>query len=122
MQSIFNGGLNLIEVNKAELLAKLEENRSNHIQLYEKAVQAFIKQSISELQNYWSKSMGGDIPDRIVFDHPKSHEQEYTLVIEMLQMSVETTVKISASEFKSFVKDDWDWKQSFISNVTKYVK
>ena len=121
MHSIQNGGLNMIKVDKQELIEKLKENRINHADMYIKAHNAFMIQSIKDLRNAIQKFKNGNVIHNVIFDEPKSHDSEYETVIRMLEMSVDKEVTISMSEFKSFVQDDWDWKKGFVMNATKYV-
>lgn len=122
MESIRNGGLNMIKVSKEELLTKLKENKLAHLKQYVAAYEAFHKDCIKELTRYLSECKKGKITTRITFDEPTCHEDEYNTVIEMLEMSVDTEVTISMGEFKSFVQDQWAWKQAFVMNATKYLK
>ena len=58
---------------------------------------------------------------------PQSHENDYDEAIEMLQFHTITdeedkdTIALSQQDFRTFVRDDWDWKEQFSNMSTMYM-
>ncbi len=49
--------------------------------------------------------------------------KEYDRVIKMLEMSVDTQIELSSSEFQNYVMDDWAWSDNAkLSNSTYTAK
>jgi hypothetical protein len=53
-------------------------------------------------------------------EKPESHLDAYDTVIEMLEMSISNEVVLDARAFKQYVKDEWDWANSFANTTVKY--
>ena len=115
-------GLNLIKVEKEELLKKLIDNRTKHVAEYESAVDGFKTSRIEELQRHLDRAIAGEpVRNNISFDEPACHTDDYDTVIEMLQMSVDEEIYITMSEFKQYVQDKWNWSNSFSVTNSKYL-
>lgn len=115
-------GLNLIKVQKLDLLKKLIDNRNKHLLEYDEAVAGFKKSVIEELQSYLDRAIKGkSVRTTITFDEPRCHEDEYSTVIEMLEMSVDEEIYITMNEFRQYVQDKWHWKESFSVTNMKYI-
>lgn len=115
-------GLNLIKVQKAELLQKLLDNREAHVAEYNEALEGFKKERIRELEKFLVNAIEEkEVPQSITFDVPKSHESDYTTVIEMLEMSVDEEIYITMQEFRQYVQDKWSWKGAFSLTNSKYI-
>lgn len=111
-----------IRVQKIDLLRKLDINRTKHKEDFEAASIGYkkaLKKCLMELLG----SIETDTLDRSDLNEifqiscPKSHEEEYNVVIEMMKMSDDNVVEITAEEFRQYVRDDWNWKPDF--NTTK---
>ena len=109
------GGLDMVKVNKETLLAALRENLKEHIAEFEEAMEGFKAQRIKDLQKYLreAKKEEGNVPNHISFSEPESHEDDYTTVISMLEMSVDEEVHVTMHEFQKYVEDNWSWKKTF---------
>jgi hypothetical protein len=113
--------LDVVRVEKAELLKKLRENRETHIAEFNKATDAFEEAVIIDLKDYLKRAKKGDIVNSIVFNRPTSHEEEYTTVIEMLEFGIDDYVDLSQWEFKTYVQDQWNWKEDFNTTNSFYM-
>ena len=115
-------GMNLIKVNKSELLAKLKVNRDEHKDTFREAWIGYREDVIKELkQHLKAVKAGADIESLISFDTPESHINDYETIIEMLTMSVDDEVYLTRSEFKQYIRDEWSWKNTFVMNSAKYI-
>ena len=114
-------GMNLIKVNKAELLEKIKDNFMKHEEEYAEAMVGFQIDSISELKKLLKDAKAGVIvPSNVYFDIPMSYDKDYETIIEMLEMSIDGEVYLTRSEFKQYIRDEWQWKADFLLSNAKY--
>lgn len=113
-----------IKVNKAELQAKLLDNRRKHETEYNeakagwhvKALEAFNK-AIEDFKNgdYSTVNPLGSLPK------PQHHLKDYDLAIKMLEMSVDNEIEIEQHDFNQYVMDEWSWKAGFALTNSSYL-
>lgn len=110
-----------IKVNKAELLAKLEENRSKHRQIFEEACDGYQKAVVKELDAQLKRAKEGIRRSiQISIPAPIDQTREYDRAIAMLKMSIDSEVLLSEVDFRCYILDDWDWKQKFLTASRAY--
>jgi hypothetical protein len=115
----------LISANKDDLLAKLKTNREKHITEHKSALAGWeqkVREARKELAGWLSDDFDEiDLDDErtdineyqvLVASKPSSHEDDYNVVIEMLEWHDEPTFKIERGQFRKYVQDKWDWKHS----------
>lgn len=114
-------GIQHIAVKKAKLIAVLKENLESHLAQYKEAYAGYRKALISTLgKMYDDAKKGVEVEHAIVLDIPENHAKDYKRVIGMLEMSVDDTVLITATEYNTYVLDDWGWKERFTRTSTEY--
>ena len=108
-----------IRVNKAELLATLEQNRVDHQVIFQEAVEGYRTQALAELEEKIESLRTGDVLKDITFRRtaPKDYTREYDRAIAMIKMSVDEYVVLEEDDFAKYVQDDWNWQGAFLSNV-----
>lgn len=112
-----------VKLNKAALITRVKVNRDNHRKLFEQAQVGFREEVIKELDRHLDAARSNKtLPSLIRFDPPQDHTNEYDRILDMLDMSVEDVVELDSVAFAHFVRDEWQWKQEFLSNVSKYSK
>jgi soluble cytochrome b562 len=112
----------MINVSKADLLAKLKDNLESHRKIFLEAQKGYRKQVIEELDKMISDAKDGKpIKRSIVLPEPSDHTEDYKVVIEMLEMSIDKTFEISQHEFRNYVLDKWDWSQMAFMANSKYL-
>jgi hypothetical protein len=52
--------------------------------------------------------------------YPENHLDDYNRTIAMLELSVADKVKLTASQFESYVMNNWSWKKSFSDSNAAY--
>ncbi|HRC96106.1 MAG TPA: hypothetical protein PK317_04855 [Coprothermobacter proteolyticus] len=122
-----DGNKLVIDVNRLELIKILKKNLNQHVADYneslekfwivaEKDLTALYKEAKKKIQNKSTVSV------TMLFkpDVPMSYESSYKDAIEMLELSVNETIKLDHGAFKRFVKDEWEWKQSFNATTSFY--
>ena len=59
--------------------------------------------------------------DRPVFLKRLTTTKEYDQVIDMLDMSVDSEIELTHSEFRQYVRDEWGWSEMFNTTAVNYV-
>ena len=93
-----------IKVNKTELLSILESNRSKHRQIFEAACDGYQKAVIKELEAQLKRAKEG-IRRSMFINIPAPVDQ---------------TKRVRPGGRDSYVLDDWDWKQKFLTSSRDY--
>jgi hypothetical protein len=110
-----------IKVDKAKLIATLEENRAKHRKIFEEACDGYQKAVIKELEAQLNRAKAGirrNIQINILA--PVDQTKEYDRAIAMLKMSVDNQALLSEQDFQCYVLDDWAWKQNFLARSSSY--
>ena len=123
-----------VNVDKAQLLVTLRENRDRHIITFRGAIQGWRDEAVEQLDGAAKSLMELELSEaesivefpslwvEAANDRPECHRRDYDRAIAMLEMSHDTIVSISAREFDHFVNDEWDWKTDAFSIAnTKYI-
>lgn len=137
-----------IKVNRAELVAKLAVNREQHARDYEEAVKGY-KEEVHKFIDLTYDELAYAIGDLQLEAHsrvddyfdgkkvdfqsvlepryfekspPKSYLDHYDTAIAMFSWETKDEVELSYAEFNCFVRDLWDWKQSFDTSISAYKK
>jgi hypothetical protein len=109
------------KLEKEELLYILRKNRGNHEAIWLEALEEYRKKVIEELERSIAdaKAKKG-IRTYISLQEPKSYLAEYNTVIEMLEMSEDDYVELDYNDFNNYVKDNWRWKNDFLTSNAAY--
>lgn len=138
-------------INREKLIKILRENMAIHIKEYEEAVEGYQDELLKRIEEGYSKAkvaldaaykkIKGDaetlnkseISKRL--DHmtfipqfsvsmpvPKLYKNEYQIAIDIAEHDVRDNLELTYAEFVCFVKDEWDWKEEFVSISTMYKK
>lgn len=110
-----------VKINRLKLLEIMEANRDTHVSDFNEAMIKYREAAIAEMKANLKKAQkGGVIEHYIGADKPQSYESNYNTVINMLKLSEEEVVTLSANEFTQYVEDEWGWKGHFNSTVSNY--
>lgn len=116
--------MNNIKIKKADLLAKIISNRAKHKEQFEDAAINYRKKVLAGLKKLASlAARGGEITKiktGLALTRPESHVEDYDSVIAMLRMSVDNIIELPESDFKTYVLDQWDWKEHFRTSASLY--
>ena len=123
-----------IPVEKNRLIAKLQENKETHSRQYKEAMEGFkdavledLAKQIKTLQT-WVEKVEASTPEQIskrvpvTCQRPENHTSDYEEVIDMMNWTTEKEVKLSTTDFNAYVRDNWDWRQTFASTHMAYNK
>jgi len=111
-----------VKVEKAELVGRIKANRDVHRQVFEKAMEGYRRAAAEFFNEQWGNALD-DRQFAVVFRQPvpEDHSDDYEAALDMLEMSVEDRVTLSAQEFRQYVRDDWGWKKNWTETTSSYV-
>lgn len=121
-------------MNRLELLEKLRTNRAEHKQIIAEAIVGFYANAVAQLQDALDQAKASQAalkagePPRasgrknvhVSLEVPRDMTKAYDTVISMMESNVEQTVKLSASEYRMLVMDEWDWSHQFLVLNSSY--
>lgn len=118
-----NESMRDVKVKTADLLAKLRENFGRHKQELDADRKAYRAKLRKVLLDELNKLETGSVePVGIPVSPPDDHTDDYERAIGMLEMSVDETVVLTATQFAAFVQDKWHWKTTTILKRMSYVE
>lgn len=126
------------EVDRKDLLVILKLNRDAHLRDYREALEGYQTAALDWLTELESL-VGADIKRLkdiistkndvdLIFTTtlhsgltvPQSYAKAYDMVIRMMELEINDTVKLTLEEFQCYVMDDWKWRDTFNQTVTAY--
>jgi hypothetical protein len=111
-----------VTMKKSDLLARVEENREGHREVYEKAMDGYTKAAVAFFQEQLERAKDGNTFVTYFGEPmPEDHTDDYDNVLDMLDMEVGDQITLSNAEFRQYVRDDWGWKQTFIATSSNYI-
>src|SRR4051812_43382189 len=117
-------------VGRRKLLGTLRANRDQHVEDYEEAVKGW-RVKCSEAWRKFAKKAQEQATriatgkamlmlDTPHMPKPTNFKKAYDQVIGMLELSVEDNVKLDAKDYERYVRDQWEWSESFNNATTTY--
>lgn len=111
-----------VTVSTKELLETLIANKGAHIESYKKALANWRLDLLAKLQSFTSRITAGESRFNLTLDPaPVSMEKDYELAIAMVSWNKNDTMILDQQQFNAFVRDDWEWKQSWSLTNSKYL-
>ena len=102
-------GNRTITVQKRNLIEKIEENKANHVKEYAKAVIAYKKEALRQLNDLLLKVNDGVLDAKLDLITPIDNSKNYDRVVEMFEWEVEDEVELEQDEFKEYIQDTTDF-------------
>lgn len=109
-----------VKINRERLLAQLKLNRETHIAEYKEAHELYLAEAVEGLKKMLKDAKAGKVQHHLHLEIPQSYEASYDRAIAMLEWSTDETVELDHSEFESYVRDNWNWKQNFTALAASY--
>ena len=110
-----------ITVEKTKLLEALRANRTRHVAEAAEAEKGFRRALEAELRKMLADVLEGRAARTSTdLKAPVSHERDYDVAIDMLEWSTATSIVVSSSQFRMYVRDEWDWKSTFKMSTERY--
>lgn len=105
----------------SDLLEKLKANREKHTEIIKEAREGYVEEAKKALLAKLRQVKAGKLVAlNFHLSPPEDHTSQYDTVIEMLELCVEKEIELSASDFRRFVQDEWDWSNLFLANTMMY--
>jgi hypothetical protein len=114
-------GSRTIKVKKADLIARIEENKATHIEAYAKAVVAYKKEALKQLSDLTQKVENGDLNVRLNLTTPVDNRKNYDKIIDMFNWEVEDIVELEQSEFNEYVLDETEFARHAMASNSMYL-
>jgi len=112
-------GNRTITVNKQKLMDKIKENKENHIVEYEKAVAAYKKEALKQLEKQINAVNNGSLEARLNLITPIDNRTNYDKILDMFEWEEEELVTLEQSEFNEYVQDETEFaRQAKFSNMS----
>ena len=115
-----------VKVKKAKLLDTLRQNRDKHVEDFKDACTGYreaVEKNVKELLKTVKKADSDTVLDLELYinlSKPVSHKKDYDIAISMLEWSVDEFVNLDQREFRQYVNDEWDWKETFAASTSFY--
>lgn len=111
------------EFKVVDLLDKLRANRTAHVEEFAEAWQGYMTALETTLEGLLDTVRTGRDVDmyKARLDRPSSHEKDYDRIIEVLEMTSADTVQLTLGEFDKYVRDNWEWTESFKMSSSNYI-
>ena len=98
--------VNTVKVKREDLLTRVRANRDAHRELFLKAQTNYRRFIIEELDRMLADAKANrSIRRSINLVEPRDHTADYDRTIMMLEMSVDDTIILNATEFDQYVRD-----------------
>ena len=112
-----------INVRRTELLEALKENRDLHGAAFEKAKAGYVRVERRHLLEALDRLDRGEMINRILGNvPPENHTSDYDDAIDMMMWSTDDIVELTQQQFKQYVKDDWGWKNQWVTSNSMYLE
>lgn len=114
--------MDLIKVNRDELLIKLQENLETHKKDVKEARKVWEKKAKKAYAKAAAKAEKGDFDYAPLAKLPKpeSYVKSYEDAIARVGMDTRDELEIDDREFSAWVQDNWTWKGQFVANSSLY--
>jgi hypothetical protein len=103
---MMRNGNRTIKVKKSDLIAKIKENKKNHVVEYKQAVIAYKKEAIKQLKDLTERAKGGEMNLQLKLVTPVDSSKNYDKILSMFEWEVEDIVELDQQEFNEYVNDE----------------
>lgn len=101
-----------INVKKVDLIARVKENKANHIAEYDKAVIAYKEEALKQLTELTKQVSEGKLGIKLELVTPVNNSENYDKIVEMFEWEVNDVVELKQDEFNEYVQDETDFAVS----------
>ena len=111
-----------VKVGKSRLLAKLRENRKNHLANFIKAQAGYREEVIKQLDKALQDARDGKkITTTFRLPVPQDQTSDYDTAIEMLEWAIEEVITLSHQDVRQYIFDDWQWSRNWATSNSVYL-
>lgn len=109
------------KMSKVVLMKALIGNRDLHAGEWEKAMDGYLKECEYWLTEQLALVHASEEPNMYCeLQKPISHDQDYTTVIAMLEHTVEATIELDQRQYRSYVENNWEWREQWALSNSRY--
>lgn len=109
------------QISRTALIEAIKKNMTEHVKIFEEAVVGYRKMITEVLEKKLAAAKEGKrVSHYINLRQPVNHTKDYERVLQMLEMSTEEKIVINEAEFAMYVRDEWDWKHTFLASNSTY--
>jgi len=113
--------MEMVKVNKKELLTILFKNREEHRDIFLEALDGYHTAALKALQDRVDEAKKNKkVSLRFVLVEPQDQTKLYDRVIKMLEMSVDDEITLSSAAFRNYILDKWHWREQFVTSNAGY--
>lgn len=113
--------MQIITVDKEELLRRLSANKATHRDVFRAAITGYREKALDRLETRIRQLKDGKLPDLYIdLAVPEDHTRDYDRVIEMIMMHIDDTFDLTEQDFRAYVMDDWAWKRQWTDTSRTY--
>jgi hypothetical protein len=92
-----------ITIKKADLIAKVKQNKAAHIKAFEQAVIDYKKEAALQLETQTKELGTGSLKIHVNLITPINSEAEYDKIVSMFEWEIKDEVVLDQSEFNEYV-------------------
>lgn len=108
-------------VKRDKLLETLRTNRANHGNIVKEAREGYVKEAQRRLEGALGRLREGKIVALDFQLHvPEDYTSAYDTAIAMLEWNTHDEVELTASDFRQYVQDNWDFIDRFLISNSRY--
>ena len=115
-----------VTVKTTDLVETLKANLNKHRAEFEEAMAGYKEACIKCLRKRASLIANGkteEEPEMWVsfqLPCPRSYANHYEQLLQMLEMATDDELKIDGTQFRQWIQDEWDWKDSHVATRMLY--
>lgn len=109
-----------ITLSKKDLIAKIKENKENHIKEYNEAIIAYKEEAQKQIDKAIKDLEESSLKINMYLITPVNISDEYDKVIEMFNWEIKDEIILTQSEFNEYVHDDTQTSKSASLSNTSY--
>lgn len=112
-----------VRIQKEAVKERVQTNRNQHRETFEKALEGYRTTVVDWFNEQVDKAKDGkDFEVMFTLPKPEDHTEDYDRVLDMVGLSEDETITLTASEFAQYMRDDWGWKKVFNQVSSSYIK
>lgn len=111
----------ITNLKKDSLLGYLRDNRKEHRDIFEEAVEGYKKKAVELLEAHIARIKKSSLERvSVSIPVPVDHTRDYDRVISMIENTEDDVIELEEHEYAQYVLDDWAWQREFLSTNSAY--
>ena len=112
-----------VQMPKSALIDRINENKVKHVDTYKAALETYKVRCIEVVEKMLLDVKAFKDVDKLALQRlptPETHEDDYDVALQMLELEEREIVTLTQEEFKQYYLDEWHWQRSFYANTASY--